>query len=68
MDIGYDLRGTCETPAGYIKRKELALTPEELVDRLLDVSTERCPACQWWMESCELVDEDGEPCPCEQCR
>lgn len=68
MDIGHDLRGTCETLASYVARKELDIDPEDLEDELLNVSTETCPVCEWWMESCDLVDEDGEPCPCEQCR
>lgn len=67
-DIGHDLRGTCETLDSYIERNDLDITAFDLEDALLDVSTEICPVCEWWMESCELIDEDGEPCPCEQCR
>ena len=68
VELGYALRGTCETLGAFIERKELDIAPDELEDLLLDVSTECCSGCGWWMESSDLVDEDDEPCQCAQCR
>jgi hypothetical protein len=40
----------------------------QLEELMLDVNCERCPACEYWMESCELADDNGEPCACSECR
>ena len=29
---------------------------------------ERCPECEWWCKISDLVDDDGEPCPCSNCK
>lgn len=42
---------------------------EDMEDKLLDCNLERCMGCGWWMECCELVDEDNDDVGyCDQCR
>lgn len=41
---------------------------EDLEKIMLNANWERCPECDWWCECGELVDEESEPCACEQCR
>ena len=43
---------------------------ESIVEEMLeDFSLERCEGCRWWMESYELLDEDGEDTGfCEDCQ
>jgi len=60
--------GTCRTIGSVIDQYELDKTVEEVEDLLLDYSIERCPECEWWVESIELMDENDEPTPCDGCK
>jgi len=63
------LNGTCDTIESALERVGLEDTPvEEVEDRLLDVNIERCPICDWWVESGEIVNDDGDVVGCESCR
>lgn len=48
-------------------RQEYGFTAAEITDMMLDYSYERCPACRWFVEVGELLDDDSEPKPCDQC-
>jgi len=41
---------------------------EDVISDLEVISVERCPGSQWWMESCELVDDDLNDVGCPSCR
>ena len=42
---------------------------EDPTDVMAEFNTiERCPECDWWVETGELVDEDCEEVPCSGCR
>ena len=68
--VAADLLGTCTSLDFYIEAHELDVDAETLEDLLLDFGVERCPVCEWWHESGELIDpddDDAEPM-CDQCR
>jgi uncharacterized protein (UPF0212 family) len=47
---------------------EYGLEMEELEEIMANVGYERCPECESWCETGELVDEEGDPCSCSWCR
>lgn len=48
------------------KLDALGIEAEEI---MLNYNYERCPECESWVESWELLDDDGEPTEaCESCR
>ena len=49
-----------EIPAGF--------QIDSLEADLADCNLERCPGCEWWFESGELVDDEGELVGCPECR
>jgi hypothetical protein len=62
---------TCLDVEGVLER--IGLDPScydisEVENDLLDASIKRCEQCDWWCEIGELVDEDNNPGPCEDCR
>lgn len=63
-----DLVGT----TGDIREDELCeqegIDLGDLEDYLLKFNIERCPECEWWVYSCELADDENEPCSCSTCR
>jgi len=69
-DISEMLNGTCDSIESALSRLDLEdkLDVSEVEDRLLDVNLERCPHCEWWCESGELVDDDGNVVGCDSCR
>lgn len=62
------LEGTCNSPAQAVDYFDLKCSPEEVEEKMLDMGIEICPGCGWWVESGELVDENGEVVFCENCR
>lgn len=61
--------GTCMSVAEISSKFDLSPEDEEdLESTLEDMNVERCPFCEWWCESWELVDEDGEVVGCDDCR
>jgi len=62
------LEGTCNSIEQAMDRFDIDFPVEEVEDRLLDVNLERCPGCDWWVESSELVDSKGDIVVCENCR
>lgn len=40
----------------------------EVEEVMADAGFERCPDCEVWVETSDLVDEDDEPCVCSSCR
>jgi hypothetical protein len=42
--------------------------PDDLEVIAAEQGYERCEECDWWCETGELVDDDGEVVPCESCR
>jgi hypothetical protein len=67
-EIASAVEGTCMTVGAMVERYDLDISDDDLEDELLTAGIECCPGCGWWMESCELVDEDGEAGACDQCR
>lgn len=48
--------------------EELGVDGDEIEDALLEWGIERCPGCDWYRECIELVDENGDPQLCDDCR
>lgn len=68
-ELGDRLIGTAKSV--YSVLESMGLEPddfEDIEDSLLDVNVELCPDCDWWHESDDLVDCNGDPVSCEQCR
>ena len=59
---------SCYTPSQAIEYFDLDCTPEDVEEKMLDYGIEICPGCGWWVESGELVDDDGNLILCENCR
>ena len=68
QELAEYLTGTCNSLAAALDRFDSDMEIDEAEDALLDVSTERCPGCDWWMSSSELVDCNGDVVGCDQCR
>lgn len=66
--IAEHLEGTCSLISSVLDKLELDFDPSDVEDRLLSLNVERCSGCDWWMESSDLVDADGEVVGCDQCR
>ena len=67
-EIADTLNGTCNSIESVLERLALELDVSDVEDRLLDVNLERCPDCEWWCESWELVDDEGHVVGCDSCR
>lgn len=48
-------------------RHKHGFTAAEITDMMLDHNYERCPRCRWFVEVSELLDDNSEPKPCDQC-
>lgn len=68
QDIADDLLGTCKSVEQALEQHELDWNPEETALELLSLNVEQCPVCGWWVESWELVDDNGNLMACESCR
>jgi hypothetical protein len=67
--IAYELQGTPGTVAGVPAKLDMEyLDPDDVIESLLGINIERCLFCDWWFESHELVDGEGEFVGCDQCR
>lgn len=66
--IAGDLEGTCQSLTAVLERYEFEADEGEVEDQLLSLGLERCPHCEWWMESCELINDAGDVVGCDQCR
>jgi hypothetical protein len=66
----YDyLNGTSRDARDFLDANDIEdVDPEELEEAVEERGLERCPGCDWWMGSYELIDEDNEVVGCEQCR
>ena len=62
------LEGTCKNVEDVLEALGIEADPDDVEDQLLEISIERCPYCAWWMESCEMVNDDNEVVGCDQCR
>lgn len=40
--------------------QETGMDQEALEDKLLDLSVEKCPTCDWYVDSHELFDDEGD--------
>lgn len=69
-DLALDAQGTLLSEAQLLERSGLGddVSEDEVIEILLDEGVERCPECEWWVYSWELVDEDGKETVCENCR
>jgi len=47
---------------------EIQTSLEHIEEVMTNAGYERCSECETWCETSELVDEESEPCPCENCR
>ena len=63
-----DLTGTQREVYSWIELKDLPQDIHEELEAAIGEHIERCSHCDTWCEPSELVDEDNEPCPCEECR
>ncbi len=62
------LEGTCDSIGSALEELDLDYEVEEVEEALLDLNIELCRGCGWWMESCELEDDDDEICGyCHDC-
>ena len=66
--IAEELEGTCDIIPSVLEKLDIEADTSDVESDLLDFNLERCPCCGWWMESWELIDEDGNEVGCEQCR
>jgi len=62
------LRGSCYSPAQVVDYFDLDCEPGDVGEKMLDMGLEVCPGCGWWVESWELVDENGEVVLCDNCK
>jgi len=69
-DLVMEAEGTAQTESKLLERFGLSgeISEDEMTEILLDEGVERCPECEWWVYSWELVDEDGNETVCENCR
>jgi len=69
-ELAAEAQGTLLSEAQLLERSGLVdiITEDEVLEILLDEGVERCPECDWWVYSWELVDEDGNETACENCR
>lgn len=59
--------GTALEPNTWLENHSLKPI-EDIEDFLLEYNIERCPYCDWWFDSMELLNEDDEIVGCEHCR
>lgn len=62
-DIIYSLSGTCMVMLSeydYLKQ-------DQINEIMANAGYERCWECKWWMETCELTDEECNAVSCESC-
>jgi hypothetical protein len=62
------LQGTCQSMESLLEFLELNVDPEDIEIEMEIMNLEKCPFCGWWMESYELINDDGDIVGCEQCR
>lgn len=66
------LMGTCDSLEHALDMMDVRVpdefTIEDVITDLEVISVERCPYCQWWMESCDIVDDDLNVVGCSSCR
>ena len=65
--IKHALLGTSDGMHNIIERFNLVVTEDELEDLVADTNIERCPECDWWYESFELVNAAGDVVGCADC-
>ncbi len=63
-----DLLGTQQEIHQWLDSKGMPEDMHDDVEAGLADHIERCPDCDTWCEPGELVNDDNEPCSCEQCR
>jgi hypothetical protein len=63
-----DLLGTCQEIYIVLDKYDMDYDEEEIEDALLSINIERCPGCEWWCYSDELIDDDNEVVGCQNCR
>jgi hypothetical protein len=66
----YELLGTYDSIESHLQKNEFEADPEEVECDLESMNLERCPYCDLWFESGELVTDDGndDVVGCESCR
>ena len=69
-ELADHLLGTCKAVESALDYLDLEdeIGVEDAEDQLLDLNVERCPFCDWWMYSWELIDDQGHVVGCDQCR
>ena len=69
-DVKYYLLGTSNSISDAIENFNLdeEFDESELEDMISFTNIERCPYCEWWFESSELLDDDDEVVGCRDCR
>jgi hypothetical protein len=69
-EIAHRYVGTTESESAILDKEDLALDEEDVLERFLDHNVERCPKCDWWVESSEVyMEEDffGDIIGCINC-
>lgn len=67
------LRGTCMDPLDALATLNIELQANDpdavVVEAMSNRNLERCPHCDWWCETFELVNDDEEvDGHCDNCR
>lgn len=62
------LLGTCDQIEAACEQLRLDIDEDDAHEMLAEANIERCSECDWWVESGELADEDGELVSCSGCR
>ena len=67
--LGDMLLGTCAYAEAVVDFHEMPNCGEEdLTIQLESINIERCPYCDWWFESGELINDDSDVVGCADCR
>lgn len=59
--------GSSNSTYSAIERFDLDTDDNNLEDALISANIERCPGCDWWYESHELVNAAGDVVGCSDC-
>ena len=62
------LEGTCADIMMALEHLDIDADADDAEEAMEELNLERCPGCDWWMESSALIDDDSNVVGCDQCR